>query len=117
MTDEDSVWFDMFAIWMNAGMSAVAAVTMLIASRHSFPEFRAVRAAGGVLASIYCGAYIWLAFHLERSREWSNLLRPVALLVWPIVWIIPTVLSMRLWSKLVRAVEGKVPGDVRGDDV
>lgn len=102
-----SVWLELSVVWVSVGLSAVAAVTMLLAARHSLPELRAVFAAGGVLASIYCGAYIWLAMNFERARDWSALMRPVALMAWLVVWILPAAISMRVWAKLRSAVDKK----------
>ena len=100
-----SVWFDMFVVWANVGLSAIATVALLMASFRSFPELRASRAAAGVLAAIYCGSFIWLAFNYERSKEWSQLMRPVALLAWVIVWILPPISSMRLFARLAAAAK------------
>lgn len=89
-------------VWVNVAMSFTACGTMIAASRHSFPELRPAFAAGGVLAAIYCGAYLWLGFNLERSAEWSTYVRPVSLIAWPVAWIVPASVSMRLWRKLHR---------------
>ncbi len=101
------MWFDMFVIWASVCMSSIAAVTLFLAARHSLPELRATFAAGGVLASIYCGSYLWLAFNFERSKEWSALMRPVALLSWLVAWVLPAAISMRVWSKLLRSADKK----------
>lgn len=98
--------FDMTVVWVSIGLSAIAAVALLLAARHSFPELRATFAAGGILASIYCGSYIWLAFNLERAPDWSELMRPVGLLSWLVSWTLPAALSVRLYSKL-RAAAGR----------
>lgn len=102
-----SLFFDLFVIWTNAVLAAIAAVTLLLAARHSFPELRATFAAGGVLASIYTGSYIWLAMNLERAKEWSQLMRPVGMVAWLVAWILPAAISMRVWSKLLRSADKK----------
>ena len=88
---------------INTVLSAAAAITLLLAARHSLPELRPVFAGAGVLASIYCGSYFWLIFNLDRAARWSELIRPVGLLSWPIAWIAPAAISMKLFSKLRKA--------------
>jgi hypothetical protein len=97
------VWFDLTVIWVSFGLSGIAAVVLFLAARHALPEMRATFAAAGVLASIYCGSYVWLAFNFERAAEWSALLRPVGMLAWPVAWTLPAVISMRIYRKLVAA--------------
>lgn len=96
-------WFDLFVIWMSLGLSAIAAVTCMLAARHALPEMRGTFAACAVLASIYCGSYVWLAFNLERAKDWSALMRPVGMIAWVVAWTLPAVISMRLYRKLVEA--------------
>ena len=84
-------------------MSAVASVTCLLAARHSLPELRSTFAAAGVLAAIYCGSYVWLAFNFEQAKEWSALLRPVGMLSWLVARTLPAAISMRVYRKLVAA--------------
>lgn len=102
-----SLWLELSVVWLTVGMSATAAVTMFLAARHSLPELRSTFAAGGVLASIYSGAYVWLAMNFERAREWSALIRPVGLVTWLVVWILPPMISMRVWAKLRQAADKK----------
>lgn len=102
-----SLWFELTVVWVSIGLSAVAGCTLFLAARHAIPEMRATFAAAGVLASIYCGSYIWLAFNFERSKEWSALLRPVGMLSWLVAWVLPASISMRVWSKLLRSADEK----------
>ena len=97
------MWASLGVVWISLGLSAVAAVTMLLAARHSLPELRATFAAGGVLASIYCGGYVWLAFNFDRAQEWSAVMRPVGMLSWLVAWTMPAAISMRVWRKLRQA--------------
>lgn len=102
-----SLWVELSVVWVSLGMSAVAAVTCLLAARYSLPELRATFAAMGVLASIYCGSYVWLAFNFEQSKEWSALMRPVGMLSWLVAWTLPASISMRVWAKLRQAAGKK----------
>lgn len=97
------LWASLAVVWVSFGLSAIAAVVMFLAARHSLPELRATFAAGGVLASIYCGSYLWLAMNFERALEWSAVMRPVGMLSWLVVWTLPASISMRVWSKLRKA--------------
>jgi hypothetical protein len=100
-----STWFELSVVWVSVGMSACSAVVLFLAARHSFPELRATFAASGVLASIYCGSYVWLAFNFERATDWSALLRPVGMLSWVVAWMLPAAISMRLWARLFAAAK------------
>lgn len=99
-------YFDLSVVWISIGLSGIAAVTLLLAARHTFPELRPVFAASGALATIYFGSYLWLAFNLERAAEWSALMRPVGSLAWLVAWTMPAAVSVRLYRKL-RAAAGK----------
>lgn len=102
-------WWDLIVVWVSIGLSATAGVTLFLAARHSLPELRATFAGAGVLASIYCGSYVWLAMNFERSKEWSALMRPVGMLSWLVAWTLPAAISMRLHRELVKA--GRLKGD------
>jgi hypothetical protein len=102
------MWASLTVVWISLGLSACAAVALLLAARHSLPELRPTFAAGGVLAAIYCGSYIWLAFNYERAQEWSQLMRPVGMVSWLVVWVMPATISMRVWAKLRRAAHSNV---------
>jgi hypothetical protein len=97
------LWFDLSVVWISIGLSATAAVTLFLAVRHGLPEMRPAFASAGILAAIYCGSYVWLAFNFERAREWSTLMRPVGTVSWLVTWTIPAAISMRLYRKLVAA--------------
>lgn len=100
-----STSLDLAVVWANAACAAIACVVMLLAAfGESMPELRPVRFAGAVLAGIYCGAYVWLAFNLDWSGSWSQYLRPVGLLAWPLVWVMPTMIENRTWRKIARAI-------------
>lgn len=102
------MWASLTVVWVSLGLSAIAAVTLLLAARHSLPELRSTFAAGGVLASIYCGSYMWLAMNYERAQDWSAVMRPVGMLSWLVVWTLPASISMRVWSKLRKAAHDNV---------
>ena len=97
----------LFVIWCSLAMSLTAALVCAYASRHSFPELRPVFAASGVLALIYSGAYLWLGFNIERSAQWSQYVRPVGLIAWPVAWIFPPAMSVLLYMRVRRTLGGE----------
>lgn len=100
------VTLDLIIVWINAGLSLTAAVVLMLAAfGESMPELRPIRFAGAVLAAIYFGAYIGLAmFWIDSPATWSQYLRPIGLLAWPIIWITPTVIENRTWRKISKAI-------------
>lgn len=97
----------LFVVWCTVALTVLAAIVHWYASRHSFPELRPVFAAAGVLALIYMGFYVWLAFNLERSGDWSSYIRPVGLIAWPVVWIAPPAWSVLIWVRVQRTLGEK----------
>ena len=92
-----------FIIVLNGGLATLAALFTFRAAGHGVPEMRPWHAAGGILAVIYCAAYAWLLWvGVDNSGTWSTWVRPFGLLAWPIGWIIPAVISCRLWRHLNR---------------
>ena len=89
-------------VWVSVGLSAFAAVACLLAARDGLPEMRWAHAGAGVLASIYCGSYIWLGFHFERAADWSQVMRPVGMVSWTIAWASPALISVHIWRRLVK---------------
>lgn len=93
--------FTVAIIWANALFALVACVAMVLGARHSFPELRPMFAGGAALAALYVGSYTWLGFNIEHAADWSLWMRPVALVAWFTVWIVPTFVSVRLFRKIV----------------
>ena len=95
--------FPTFIAAFNGGLATLAAVFMFLAAGRGIPEMRPWHAAAGILASIYVGAYLWLLLlGVDNSGQWSTWIRPVGLLAWPIGWIVPAMISCRLWRHLNR---------------
>ena len=92
-----------FIAALNGALATLAAVFMFVAAGRGVPEMRPWHAAAGILALIYTVAYavlLWVG--VDDSGHWSTWVRPFGLLAWPIGWIIPAVISCRLWRHLNR---------------
>jgi hypothetical protein len=78
------------------GLLALAAV---ISSFWAVPKvgkpLNIVLVIAGCLALFYSGAYIWLLFHISEVAAWSNTLRWLGLISWPVAWIFPPLAMVR----------------------
>lgn len=93
-----------WVVLANSAMAAVAMVANLRTAVRSPEPWRHVRIPIGVLAGIYCVAYLWL-FITEDVGPWSSVMRGVSILSWPIVWIRPAVVNLRLVRAMRTVVE------------
>lgn len=80
---------------MNAILAAVACVVNLRALPHNSPTWRNVHVSIAALAAVYVGGYLYLAIWPENLLTWSQTMRGVSMLAWPVVWIIPAVVQRR----------------------
>ena len=80
--------------------AAVAAALNLWASHHAPPPWRRLRLCVGTLGLIIAAAF-GSRFWFADQSAWASMMGGVSLLVWPIVWIWPAVLTLRT----MRAVE------------
>lgn len=58
------------------------------------------------LTFTYATAYTWLAFGSPDRAEWSEMLAYVALVGWPVVWILPGWATLYAFKVQRRRVEG-----------
>lgn len=58
------------------------------------------------LTFTYATAYTWLAFGSPDREEWSEMLAYVALVGWPVVWILPGWATLYAFKVQRRRVEG-----------
>lgn len=61
----------------------------------------------GLLAAVYSGAYMWLYANPRLVGEWSETLRPLAFVVWPLVWAWPAIAKVRDYQKAAARIERK----------
>jgi hypothetical protein len=62
-----------------------------------------VRAASAALAIVYFAANVVLLFTHVNPARWSDLMRGVAILAIPIVWVIPARLSVKMAQRIRNA--------------
>ena len=89
----------MFVVWANCVGASFAAWTLFHASRKALPQMRPVYAAASMLALIYTVSYIWLAFHPTRAADWSEVMRPISMVTWWLVWTAPARTGMKWWNQ------------------
>ena len=82
---------------ISAALATTAAVVNAVAARYVSGPLRGVTLATSVLAGFYATAYVWLSAHLANQGEWSQVVVWVGVLTWPVVWIIPPLLTIK-WA-------------------
>ena len=90
-------------VLINSGCAALAFFVNAATSRAAPPPWKLIRALVSCLALIYSIAYLWLFLHPDRLLAWSSTMRGVSLLSWPIVWVRPAVVTLRV-IRLTRRV-------------
>lgn len=105
-------WYEFAVFGLNfLGASVSAVVNGAAAGRRGMPVFRRLHVAIATLGVIYAGSYVWLAVELIYGADmtgailtWSSVMRGVALVAWPAVWIMPAVYSLHIRKGLERAL-------------
>lgn len=106
-------------------MSLAAVGAHLFALRHTpriAAQERAVHRATAMLAAFYALGYVAVLCNFVAVLPWSQFFRGVSLLVYPLVWIYPAVMSGRRWRhdseaarRLVALAAERAPERVRDD--
>lgn len=100
-------------IIINCVMAFISGAVNLYASKHNPEPWKKIRFMVGVFAIIYGGCYLWL-LSSEDLERWSSVMRGVSLVVWPLVWIAPAWVSIRVWidvKKILRVDQEKANKD------
>lgn len=87
--------FDRAVVIVNSLLAFASMCANAQAIRGSSPTWRSVHAAIAALAAVYAVAYAYLAVWPHAILTWSQTMRGVSLLAWPLVWIIPAVVQRR----------------------
>jgi hypothetical protein len=93
-----AAWFNESVVWFNMGGAAFATWSLFQASRGTAPRMRPLYAASCALAAIYTISYVWLGLNPDRSADWSEIMRPISMVTWWVVWTAPSRASLRLWK-------------------
>lgn len=99
-------WYETAVFALNlVGAVAAFVVNALAAGKRGLPSWRPLHTAVATLAAIYCGGYAWFLIEQPTVELWSSILRGVSLVVWPVVWTLPAVITLRTRQRLHRAVK------------
>ena len=99
---------DTVIAWFNMLMVTVSVVVNWSAYRRGVPGLRAAHLAVSVISVFYVLGYVWLLTFAHDVANWSSAMRGLSLIAWVVVWIMPAVLSTRMWGKMKRAVLNEV---------
>ena len=91
--------------WANLLGAAVAAVLQFCATRRGAMHVRWWHAMTASMGLVYIVGYIWLLFDLDDPRQWSQVMRGVAVVAWVAVWWAPALLSLHMRRKEIAATE------------
>lgn len=87
--------FDRAVVVVNALLAFASACANVRAVRGSTAMWRSVHVTIAALAVVYAAAYAYLAAWPDSILTWSQTMRGVSLLAWPVVWIAPAVVQRR----------------------
>ncbi len=93
-----------WVVLVNGLLAASAATANAYAGVRSPEPWRSVRMPIAALASIYSLAYLWL-FITQDIGPWSSVMRGFSLLAWPIVWVRPAIVNLRIVDAMRKAVK------------
>lgn len=91
-------------VWINTLGAAGALYVNVQAYRFGLPRFRKACFMVAGLSFVYVAAYLFLLFGDVGYLLWSSWLRGVAMVVWPVVWMAPAIISWKSWGKLLTEV-------------
>lgn len=74
---------------MNAVLALIACAVNISGAVVTKGWLRAQFLCVASFALFYSAAYMWLWAYPDRALEWSNVLRPFSIIVWPIAWTAP----------------------------
>jgi hypothetical protein len=90
-------------VWLNILGAAVAAVVNFHASHVNPAPWSRIRLMIAAYATIYVGGYLWL-LNVDDIAVWSQTMRGVSVLTWPLVWIAPAWVSTRVWREVKQQI-------------
>lgn len=91
-------------LWINTIGAAGALYVNVQAYRFGLSRFRKACFMVAGLSFVYVAAYLFLLFGDVDYLLWSSWLRGVAMVVWPVVWMMPAIISWKAWGKLLTEV-------------
>ena len=98
LSNDTLSFLDNFILWVNLFGALYAAYYCFRASKEGVESFRVTFLSISGLAFIYSVAYLYLLLGDPNFLLWSTWMRGVSILVWPLVWAGPAILSIKLKS-------------------
>ena len=93
--------------WANLVFAATACGVNVWAARRGPGVLRPLRAAVAALAAVFVAAYVWLLSDLDAGLNWSQWMRPVGLVAWGLVWILPPCIVHRASARVAAHLDSK----------
>ena len=81
-------------------MTVASAVVNCRAARRGLQDFTAMMWAATLLSLLYLVAYLILLFTDTSAGKWSNTIKPLSDMAWPLVWIWPAVVVLRISKQM-----------------
>lgn len=92
-------------VWLNIVGAGLSAFFNFKAARTNPAPWQRVRLLIGVYSIIYVIGYLWLLGIGEDILSWSQTMRGVSVLAWPLVWIAPAYVSTRFWKDVRHSIK------------
>lgn len=110
---------DQFVIWTNLAGCLFAVVANIAAAHVGFLVNRALSATIAVVAATYAIGYALLLSGAIEIAKWSAFYRGVSVVVWPLVWAGPALMSMSAWRHTKKEIHAAMEAqgarsDLRG---
>lgn len=99
---------DVVLTWVVSCLAATAGVVQLMGRRVSQLQFRTLQASTAALAFAFAAAYQFLLWSDVRPAGYQTLLRGMGLVAWPLVWIGPVWLRLRLVPHVAESILSSV---------
>lgn len=89
----------MFVVTANLLGALCAVVANIWASSHTTGWIKWFFTLTAGLALVYSLSFLWLLFHFGQAAAWSQFMRPVGIVAWPIAWSVEPLLIVRYFHK------------------
>lgn len=86
--------------WIQVLMTATSCGLAIWAARRGVVNTRPLHAACAALSAVYCVGYLVLVIARPNVGEWSNTMRGVGLVAWPVAWMSWSIISVRLQRRV-----------------
>ena len=84
-----------------------------LAARTGPVEWKNLRVAQATLSVLYVFGFAWLLFTDIGQGEWSEYMTGLSPLAFILMWNLPPILSMKIWSQMIKTIVDSK--DAKGD--